>query len=205
MSEELKSLLDRIQKDGVDRAEAEAQKILADARRKAAEIVGEAGRTAHAARDKAEQDAAAFMERARKSLEQAARDVILSVRDAVNDTFSAIAREKVQESMTPETVSRMILTVVETYAANLTGDARLDILLAPAQQKQVVDLLMAGFRERLGAGVDIKADAGVVSGFRVRLVNDQVEHDFTGPAIAAALCQLLRPHIGEIVKSAIQE
>ena len=91
MAEELQNLLERIQKDGVQKAEEESEKILARAREKAATLLKDAEKNAAAATEKAEQDAEQFMARSKKTLEQAARDVILSVGDAVTSTMKGIA------------------------------------------------------------------------------------------------------------------
>lgn len=205
MPEELKSLLDRIQKDGVEKAEAEAEKILSEAKERAAGIVSEAEKAAQAAREQAEQDAAAFMERAAKSLEQAARDVVLSVSEAVNSALATMVNHSVSKALTPDTLKQMLVSVVEAYCSGKEGQSRIEVLLPPDRQKEVVDLFMAEFKEGLKDGIEIKSDEGVVSGFRVSLVDDQLEHDFSGQAIADALCQLIRPHIGEIVRNSLKE
>jgi len=205
MPEDLKSLLNRIQKDGVEKAEIEAEQLIAKAKEKAAAVVREAEASAHATREKAEQDAAAFMERAEKSLKQAARDVVLSVGEATSATFATLVNQTVSETLTPSTLKQMLVALVEAYSANKQGEARIEILLPPGQQKQVLDLFMAEFKEKMRSGIEIKSDGSVLSGFRVSLLDDQVEHDFSGQAIADALCQLIRPRIGEIVRSALTE
>ena len=79
MAEDLQNLLDRIQKDGVEQAEAQAETILAQARDKAAAILREAEKQAAETRVGAEKDAEVFVERSTKTLEQAARDFLISV------------------------------------------------------------------------------------------------------------------------------
>ena len=77
MAEELQHLIDRIRAEAIERAEAEAARILAQAREKAAAEVREAERRAREIIAKAERDAAVFAERAQRSLEQAARDLLI--------------------------------------------------------------------------------------------------------------------------------
>ena len=48
--------------------------------------------------------------------------------------------------------------------------------------------------------MEIKADDSIISGFKVSLKGDNVQHDFSGEAITEAMCRLLRPHLAEIVK-----
>jgi V/A-type H+-transporting ATPase subunit E len=202
MTEELQSLLDRIQKEGVEKADAEAEAILAAAREEARGIVREAETQAASLRKKAEEDAAAFGERSRKSLGQAARDVVLSVGDAVTRVLRDLIRREVASAMTRETLQQALTAVVKSYFGKGAGGARIDLLLPPEAVKQVQDYFQQAFAEALKNGLEIRADEGLVSGFKVAVVSDEVEHDFSAEAITEALCQLLRPTLAEIVRAA---
>ena len=79
MAEDLQALMERIQKDAVDKAELEATSIISKAKEKAAEIVKAAEEEAKAKLEQADKDAVAFTERSERTLEQAARDLLLSV------------------------------------------------------------------------------------------------------------------------------
>jgi len=202
MAEELDSLLERIQKDGVDKAEARAAEIVAAAEQKAGQIVREAEQKARQAVEQADKDSVAFKQRAEQSLEQAARDVILSVGATVTRLFTKLTRHEVSGALTIETLKQMLTTVVEAYCRTDGGTARIEILLNPEQQQQVVDYLMAKHAESVRNGLEVKADDSVVSGFRVSIVDKELEHDFTDAAIAEALSGLLRPELAEIVRRA---
>ena len=56
MAEQLQGLLDRIQRDGVDKAKAEAETIIADARIKAADLIADAEAKAATLRQAEERD-----------------------------------------------------------------------------------------------------------------------------------------------------
>ena len=71
MAEELQQLLEKIQHDGVEKANAEAAAILAKAKAEAAAVLKDAETKAAALRAQAETDARAFEERARKTISQA--------------------------------------------------------------------------------------------------------------------------------------
>ena len=202
MAEELKSLLDRIQRDGVERAETERARIVEEAEARAAAIVEEAGKKAAAARAAAEQDAAAFRQRAERSLQQAARDVVLSVGETLKRALDGLVTAEINGAVDEETLKTLVQAMVEAYAGR-EGDSRLEVLVTPAQQKTIEAYFRERFAERLRGGLDVKGDDSVVSGFRVSMDNGQVQHDLTGPAIAEAMSRLLRPQIGEIVKKAM--
>ena len=63
MAEDLQYLMERIQKDAVDKAENEAAAIIAKAKEKAADIVKAAEAEASARLEKADKDAEAFSKR----------------------------------------------------------------------------------------------------------------------------------------------
>lgn len=201
MAEELQNLLDRIQKDGVDRAEVEATRIASEAKQAAEAIVAEATKQANAIRADAEKDAEAFEARARVSLQQAARDVVLSVGETLQTALREVVRHDVADAMTPEALQGMLASLVEAYLKE--GTSNVEILVSESDRAALSDFFMSRFAATLKQGVDIKADDGVVRGFRVSVADEQVQHDFTDKAVTDALCQILRPHLAQIVREAL--
>jgi V/A-type H+-transporting ATPase subunit E len=201
MPEELQSLLEKIQKDGVDKAEVEAKDIVSSAQAKAKDIIADAKKEAEALLKKAEVDGTSFQTRGEKALQQAARDVILSVADAVNSTLEALVKGEVSKAMDDTSVAQMVLEVVKAYANNKSADTRIEVLLNDKQKKAITDYLNAKCADAMKKGLEIKSDNTVVSGFRVSMPDANVEHDFSEAAITEALCQLLRPQLQEIVKA----
>jgi len=202
MAEELKSLLERIQQDGVERAESERARIVEEAEAKADAILAEAEQKAAAAREAAEQDAAAFRQRAERSLQQAARDVVLSVGETLKRAMDGLVKTEVNAAMDEDTVKTLVQSMVEAYAGR-QGESRLEVLVAPEQRETLESYFREQFADRMRGGIDIKGDDSVVSGFRVAMDAGRVQHDLTGPAIAEAMSRLLRPRIGAIVKQSI--
>ena len=202
MEEQLDSLLEKIKREGVDKAKAEADLIIKEAGRKADEMLKDADAKANALRESAERDSAVYAERSQTSIRQAARDIILSVGSALSNVALAVARRETQTALNTETLRDLIKTVIETYTQGKTSGG-IEVLLNPEQKQQVVDSLMRKLSDAVKEGVTLQDDAGIVSGFRVSIPDKQVEHDFTDEAIAEALSELLRPELGEIVRSAV--
>lgn len=205
MAEELKHLLERIQKEGVDKAETQAEKILADARGKARQIISDAEAEAKALTERAEAEAEAFAQRGAQSLRHAARDVILSVGDTITRLMESLVRRETESALSGSTLNDIVVAVVRTYCAGATGQQTVTLLVSPEQQETLRAIVMSKLDEALSQGVEILADDSVASGFRVSVKGQHVEHDFTAEAIADALCALLRPHLAEIVKTASAE
>ncbi|MFO7870982.1 MAG: ATPase [Kiritimatiellia bacterium] len=205
MAEDLQNLLDRIQKDGVEKAQSESDKIISEAKDKAHRIVDEAETNAQAKTQKADNEAKAFAERSRKSLRQTARDVILSVEEVLNSVIRDIVSSSVEEALDADTLKQMLTDVVKAYCGDKSGGKNIEVLLNPDQRGKIQEFFTAELGKQLKSGMEIKPDDGIISGFRVSMPEDKVEHDFTGEAVAEAMCALLRPRLAAIVKKALQK
>lgn len=203
MADELQGLLTRIQQEGVNKAEAEAAKIIETARREAARIIGEAEQQAVARRQKAEEDAAQFMQRGESALQQAARDVVLTVQDSVFRLIQGLAEHQVKAALTPQFMEQLLAEVVRAYFSKPGAQAKVDLLVSKDQVDQLTARLAAAFREAAQSGLTIQADSGVSAGFKVRLVGDRIQHDFTSASVAEALGRLVRPQLAAIVRQGI--
>ena len=192
MAEELQQLLEKIQRDGVDKANAEATAILDKAKAEAKAIVEKAEAEAAAATAKAEADAKAFAERANTTIRQAARDVVLEVREGVGRLFDGILAQDVKAALAGNAAS---LAAEAIKALSSGSDAQV------AANAQLAEALRAQFAASAAAGVEVVTDESVGAGFSVRLDGGRVEHDFSEKAIAAALAKRLRPDLARIVGS----
>lgn len=205
MPEELQGLLDQIRRDGVDKARNEADAIVAAAKEQARTIGQKAGEEAAAIVARAGQESRLLEERSRKALEQAARDLILSVGAAIRSLLNSIVKKEVSQALTAETIKDVLGGIMKAYAGQTAGTTPMDVLVSPAQQKQLADYFLGRFKAELPGGLQVRADPALSSGFRISMRDRNVEHDFSGPAIAEALGQLLRPELAEIVNAAAKQ
>ncbi len=202
MAEQLQGLLDRIQKDGIEKADVESQRIIDEARTQAAGIVSDAEAKARAAIEEAEREGAAFADRGKVALQQAARDIVITVGDSITKSFQDIVQAETAAALEGDALTELIGQIVEAYAKTDSGAKRIEVLVPEADQQRVKDHFASRFAAALSKGVTIQGESSLVSGFRVSLADDKIEHDFSGAAITNALCELLRPHIAQIVREA---
>ncbi len=192
MAEELQQLLEKIQRDGVDKANAEAAAIVAKAKAEADALVKKAKEDAAAAEAKGKADAEAYAERARETISQAARDTVLKVKDDVTKLLTKLLAQDVTAALATEAVPIAAAAVKEL----VTGSAAAEVA-APAK---LVDALRAQLAQQAKAGVKVVADDMTGAGFTVKLDNGRVEHDFTDAAISGALAQRLRADLAALLK-----
>jgi len=199
MAEELQHLIDRIHKDAVGKAEVEANKLLADAKAKAEQMIKSAEAQAKSLLEKADKDAEIYAIRSSKTLEQAARDVILSVGLGIEKMVLGILAGHVEKGLTAEVMSQMLLQLAQGY----TGKSAI-VSLSPSDAAKLSSFITGEFQKKLGASVVVESDSGIMSGFRLSFENGKVSHEFTNTAIADALSALLRPNLAKAVQLAAQ-
>ena len=198
MAEDLQALMERIQKDAVDKAELEATSIISKAKEKAAEIVKAAEDEAKAKLEQADKDAVAFTERSERTLEQSARDLLLSVGKNLEKMILDLLSLQIEKSLDETTVKSMLLSIAKSYSSDIEVD------FSEADAKALSSFVMGEFAKQLKAGVKVESDKGVKFGFRVKLYQGKVSHEFTEQAMAESLSALLRPQLAKIVNKAAQ-
>ena len=192
MAEELQNLLEKIKRDGVDKANAEAAAIVNKAKAEAAAIVKDAQTQAEAAKAAAKTQADQDAERAAETIRQAARDTVLKVESAVTSLLSALLAKSVDAALADPAVAAPL--AAEAVKALVKGDAAAEV----AANGKLVESL----RAQLAAQANIKVvlDEATQAGFTVKLDGGRVEHAFTGDVITAELAKRLRPDLAKLVK-----
>lgn len=198
MAEDLQNLMERIQREAVDKAESQAAAIIAKAKEKAAEILKDAGVEARARLEKADRDAAAFTERSERTLEQSARDLLLSVGKNLEKMILDFLSLNVEKALDESTVKEMLLTLAKSYTSNIEVD------FSENDAKKLSAFVMKDFAKQMKAGVKVESDAGIKFGFRIKLDGGKVSHEFTQEAMAEALSAILRPQLAKVVNNAAQ-
>ena len=191
MAEELQQLLEKIQRDGVDKANAEAAAIIAKAKTEADALVKKAQEDAAAAEAKGKADAEAYAARARETISQAARDTVLKVKEDVTKLLTQLLAQDVSAALATEAVPLAAAAVKEL----VTGSGA-----EVAASAKLVDALRAQLAAQAQNGVKVVADEMTGAGFTVKLDNGRVEHDFTDAAISEALAQRLRADLANLLK-----
>jgi V/A-type H+/Na+-transporting ATPase subunit E len=195
MTEDLQQLLEKIQRDGVDKAQTEADAIVQKARQEAESIVAAAREQAEKSRSEAQSEADAFARRAEESIRQAARDVLLHVEKSVTTLFETLLRKQVDQALdSAEIATTLVQAAVKAY---LEGNGGIEL----AASEKMLDTLRAAVSAMAAEGIAVELDRSVGSGFRVKLADGRIEHDFTGAAVAETLARQLRPGLAAMLKS----
>lgn len=194
MTHDLQQLLDKIQRDGVDKAQAESDRILEQANAQAQALLDRAKMEATGIIARAHQEAEAFERRAEETIRQSARDTVLTVERAVTTLLTNLLAKDVRTALSSgDLAARLAVEAVRAYLS----EARSVELSAAAP---LADALRAKLSAEAVQGVTVVTDEATGEGFRVRLANGRIEHAFTGAAVTEALARLLRPRLAALMK-----
>lgn len=202
MAEDLQALIDRLQSEAVEEGQRRARVIVEEAEAAAAATTRDAEAQAQQLLERARTDAEAYTERSRVALEQAGRDLLISVRQSIDALLASLVHESLQEALKPDLLGEMLVKMAEAYAARGGRERRLAVLLSPDDLDAMVRLYSQRLEDKLPHGIGLRLDNDVVQGFRVQLVDENVEHDLTIDAIAAALTHHLRPRLATLLTQA---
>ena len=199
MPEDLQALIDHLQRDAVEEGRRRADALVETARAEADATVREAEARAAEILADAETQAERRVERGTVALEQAGRDLLITLHQAIDDLFSGLVREALDDELGPDVLGEMLTRMAEAYTAHGGRERRMAVLLSEDDLDALAHLFTRRLRERLGRGVELRLDRTVRRGFRVEMVDENVTHDFSAGAIAEVLSDYLRPQLAEML------
>lgn len=199
MTDQLQSLLLRLQQDGVDKGREQADELLTQARAEAARIVAAANAEAQQALERSKAEAARLEQRAQAAVKQAARDLLLSIGQRIEVLVGKLVGERVAEVMDGPTVVALLQRLIEAFVDRGRVNGGLDVVVGPELKRALTDTTLQHLRQRLEHGLTLHVGAGLGHGFQVRMGQGGVTHDLTEKAIAAAVAELVTPEIAQLV------
>lgn len=194
MTQDLQQLLDKIQRDGVDKANSEAEKILESAHAQARALLDHAKSESTRIIAGAHQQAEAFERRAEETIRQAARDTLLTVEKSVTALLTDVLVKEVNAALGDSGQTSGI--ALEAIRAYLSGESSVEL----SAGAELADALRAKLAAEAVKGVTVTTDEATGAGFRIRLSNGRIEHTFTGSAVADSLSRQLRPRLAALMK-----
>ena len=191
MGEELQNLLERINVDGIQKAEAEAEKIIDAARSEAETIVNAARKEASAIIAGAETDAEAFHKRAVSAAGQAARDIRLQLRSELTKRLNAAVKDAVGAALTPEFMTGLIKELTAAFVAS--PDSELKIRCAIKDVAALDVALKGALADSLKKSPVLFGSPEISGGIQLEFNDADCCFDFTD----AAVQELLADYCGE--------
>ena len=201
MEIQLQELIDQIKKDGVEVAETEAKNIVESAKAEAEKIIADAKVQA----DKILADAKAENERMVKSSEdairQAGRNLLISFRESVTRELNGIVGETVDSVYSADSLSQLVVTVVESWA-NKPDVENIEVILNSNDVEVLEKTAFSSLKARISKGVTLKANDNFDGGFRVAVNNGGAYYDYSTEAVVDMMSNYLSPKVVKLLKEA---
>lgn len=199
MAEDIQGLLNRIQSDGIEKAEAEKKRILDDAKKQAEEIVAKAKAEAAAIMKNAGEEAVISENKGKAAVKQAARDVILSLQTELQKRLEAIVRDSLGQAITPEVMGQIIAKMAEKYFAQ-DNNGTIELLLSPADAAALEAGLKAGLVANLKAKPEIQLSSNIAAGLKIGVKGTDLFFDFSDDALTEVICSYAGPKLAAAIK-----
>jgi len=200
MAEELQSLLEKINEEGVKQADKAKDEIIAKAKKEAADIVAKAKSKSEDIIKKSEEDAKSNETRAANSIRQASRDILLSMKEELNNRLESVIKKCVGDAMTPEFMGKIILEMEKSFLSKgVDTDNGMEILLS----KKDLDSMQALFQGSLGKDFkktpDISLGHDFTAGVKVGFKGNDLFFDFSDDALSEMICAYVGPRLANII------
>ncbi len=204
MDVQLQELVEKIRKDGVETAEAKAAEIIKSAEERARGIHKTAVSEAEALLSKAKEEAARTEKAAVATIGQAARNILISFRDALTAQLDTLVKSGTAQTYDSTVLKELIPRVVQAWAAH-NGDESVNVLLSPTDAAALESVFRSALKKEIDAGMQVQVDSSITGGFRIGTRNGAAFYDFSAEAVAELFSAYLNPRIAEILKSAAKE
>lgn len=216
----VEELIRRLQEEGVNKGQAEAEQLLAEARAEAARIRAEAEAEARALREQTRQEAETARRAGQEALQVAYRDTVLSLKNWLLQRFSGDVERLVSAEMSDrEFLQRLILEVAGRVRERHGLDTGAIELLIPEEAVEVEELrrhpeelragtlshfVLARAGSLLREGVSLQVVPDGPAGISIRLVDRDVEIDLGDDAVAQLLLQHLQPRFRAFLEGMVR-
>ena len=200
MSEEIKSLLEKIRSEGVEAGEKKAQEIELEAKKEAQAILQKAGSDAEKLIAEAGSRVARMEANSRELLKQAARDMLLSLRREITGMLDKIILGSLQDALRPEELARIIAGLVKDCARQAEGE--IVISLKKEDLQRLEEGYLAALKQKAGRGVVLREADDIQAGFSISFDAGKSQYDFSDRALAAYLGGCLKPKIKALLEEA---
>ena len=180
----LDELIAKVKSEAIDSAEKEAHSIIEEARQNAQQLL----RNVEAEKDQmlkdAQTEADAILNKGKIALQQAARDVHISVKNDLLKVFRSVLETEVAASFSPELYTSVIKKIIDTVGGNT------NITLPDKMEDQLIDAIRTKVAQP-GNTIEISKDEQLFSGLSITKTDEGWSYDITAEEVSDLLSRHL--------------
>lgn len=199
MAEQLQALLDRINRQGIEQAEQEKARIVSEAEVEAEGLIREAREKAEKLVSDAEKEANLLVRKGKESLEQAARKVLLSLREELGKRMSAVTRECLAGELSGDRLAKAVETAAKAYMTEGGRAKSVNVLVPAADREAIADHVFAALADDFEKKPEISPCPDISAGFRLVFDGSDAQYDFSDEALMEVFARFLNPRLASLV------
>lgn len=198
MAEEIKELIEKIQREGIQAAEEKAREIESQAKKEAEEIIQRAKNEAEKIISLAQEKIGRQEEASKTSLSQAGRNLLISLRKEINTLLDKALVLSVREALTPNELVKILHSLITESAK--PGKSNIIVSLNKEDLTKLEKSFFAELKEEAKKGVILKAKDDIQAGFLISFDAGKSHFDFTDKSLAEYIGEHLKPELAKILK-----
>jgi len=193
MEQKIAELTGKIYKEGVEKGEAEAKKIVDAAQEKADKLITDARAEAKKIAEDAQAQADELKRNAASEIKLSGQQAVSSIKQQIVDLIMAKAvDETVSASLNnTDTVKELIVEVVKNWQS-AHGDS-LEVLLPESKKDELEKALHGSIQKQFKSGVSLNFSKSVKGGFQIGPENSTFKISLTDEDFSEFFKEYLRP------------
>jgi V/A-type H+-transporting ATPase subunit E len=201
MQSKLKELTDKIYKEGVNKGNEEAEKIISDAKNEAAKIIKEANNKADSIVKEAQKKSDELSENTKKEIKLSSKKIINTVKQQLTDLInSKVIEPSIKNSMKDkEFIKNIIFKIADNWNPDKASETDLNVFLPEKDQKELSEYYKSLTAELLKQGIKLNFDGGLKSGFQISPKDGSYKISFSEEEFNNFFKDFFRPKLVELI------
>ncbi|NJM16867.1 MAG: DUF1387 domain-containing protein [Bacteroidales bacterium] len=200
MNTRLQELTAKIYNEGIEKANVEADNILANAKTQEARLIKEAQQKAEQIIAEANKKASELKEATQREIKLASQQAITTIRQEITNIISdRNIGEAVGKSFNNETFVKEIIASLINNWKPVNNSFDIDILLPSNKKEEMADALKSSVKQALDQGLTFKPSQLVENGFQLAPKDGSYKISFTDKDFANFFKAYLRPKLVELL------
>ena len=203
MEIQLQELIDKIKRDGIESASAEAARIKQDAEGEARAIVEAAKKEAADMVARTKVDVERMDKAGIAALEQASRNLVLAFKDEIQVLLDKITSNSVSGAYGEDVLKAVLPEVLKVWGAKSDAVA-FDVALSEQDLGKLQNWFNVSLAAELKKGAELKSNKSLSAGFRIVNKDGSAYYDFSAEAVASMLSSYLSPKLAKIINDSVK-
>jgi V/A-type H+-transporting ATPase subunit E len=198
MAEDIKTLIEKINQEGIAAAQEKAKEIELQAKQKAEEILEKAKKEANKLMNDAKEEIVKMHEKGKAALTQAGRDLLLVLRQEINSMLDRLIAKEVKDALSVEGLFKILNNIVKGSGEHAKEE--LIIYVNNEDAKALKENFIAKLKQEAKREIVLRPSESIQKGFIISFDSGKSQFDFSDKAMAEYIGSVLKPKLKEILQ-----